>query len=418
MGTYAVLLVTVTLLQLVFLRHALMTTRVAKTRRSRSALEALSASTQAEGEAVNMPVPLRGVPYRINQLIDPTRVQSVRVRHIQLSTQDMANECKAMLAAGTADFVTIAASLSSCEGTRAKGGDLGWSPESSLSREVSEQTLYTPEILNAAMSMNKGDLRVVSAAAADGNVWHVLQLIDVITTLSPEMQRRRINNFQQLLRSDVAPTTKTYSIDTMGCQMNSADSERIEGQLVALGYTKATDPANSNLVVLNTCSIRDHAEQKVYSHVGPHALRKRRGEDVSIIVAGCVAQQEGDSIIKRFPEVDIVMGPQYANRFSDLLESVFEGQHVVATDPLHQMEDSFSAKRSSDISAFVNVIYGCNERCTYCVVPNTRGVEQSRTRDAIVAEVKSLVENGYVEVTLLGQNIDSWGRDMVDYIIF
>lgn len=86
---------------------------------------------------------------------------------------------------------------------------------------------------------------------------------------------------------------------------------------------------------------------------------------------------------------------------------------MVATDPLHQMEDSYSAKRSSDISAYVNVIYGCNERCTYCVVPNTRGVEQSRTRDAIIDEVKSLVMNGYKEVTLLGQNIDSWGRDMV-----
>ena len=116
--------------------------------------------------------------------------------------------------------------------------------------------------------------------------------------------------------------------------------------------------------------------------------------------------------MKRFPEIDIVMGPQYANRIVDLLDKVNDGNQVVATDPVHQLEDTVEAVRRSDTCAFVNVIYGCNERCTYCVVPTTRGVEQSRTKEAIVAEMRDLARDGYREVTLLGQNIDSWGRDM------
>ena len=117
-------------------------------------------------------------------------------------------------------------------------------------------------------------------------------------------------------------------------------------------------------------------------------------------------------LARRFPELDIVMGPQYANRISELLEAVADGHQVVATEPVYQMEDEVLPRRKSDVTAWVNVIYGCNERCTYCVVPNTRGVEQSRTLEAIVGEIAQLVALGYREVTLLGQNVDSWGRDM------
>jgi tRNA-2-methylthio-N6-dimethylallyladenosine synthase len=166
------------------------------------------------------------------------------------------------------------------------------------------------------------------------------------------------------------------------------------------------------LVVLNTCSIRDHAEQKVYSYIGPHAKRKRDGEDVAIVVAGCVAQQEGEALLRRAPEVDLVMGPQYANRLADLLEDVSNGNQVVATEASHIMEDSTKPRRGSKVAAWVNVIYGCNERCTYCIVPTTRGVEQSRPPEIIVQEVEELVRQGYREVTLLGQNIDAYGRDM------
>jgi tRNA-2-methylthio-N6-dimethylallyladenosine synthase len=156
----------------------------------------------------------------------------------------------------------------------------------------------------------------------------------------------------------------TYKLETMGCQMNQADSERMEGQLQSMGIRPLLPEEEStkdpDLVVLNTCSIRDRAEQKVYSHIGPHAKRKRAGEDVTIVVAGCVAQQEGEALLRRAPEVDLVMGPQYANRLADLLEDVANGNQVVATDAAHIMEDSTKPRRSSSVAGWVNVIYGCN----------------------------------------------------------
>ena len=204
----------------------------------------------------------------------------------------------------------------------------------------------------------------------------------------------------------------TYVMETMGCQMNQADSERMEGQLQALGIRplgleeQTRFRKKPDVVVLNTCSIRDHAEQKVYSRIGPHAKRKREGEDVVIVVAGCVAQQEGEALLRKAPEVDLVMGPQYANRLADLLEDVSNGNQVVATDAAHIMEDSTKPRRTSSVAGWVNVIYGCNERCTFCIVPTTRGVEQSRPVESIIAEITQLVNQGYKEITLLGQNIE------------
>ena len=143
-----------------------------------------------------------------------------------------------------------------------------------------------------------------------------------------------------------------------------------------------------------------------FRYIGPHAKRKREGDDMVIVVAGCVAQQEGHALLRRAPEVDLVMGPQYANRLADLLEDVSNGNQVVATEASHIMEDSTKPRRGSTVAAWVNVIYGCNERCTYCIVPTTRGVEQSRPVESIVQEVEELVSQGYKEVTLLGQNIE------------
>jgi tRNA-2-methylthio-N6-dimethylallyladenosine synthase len=203
-----------------------------------------------------------------------------------------------------------------------------------------------------------------------------------------------------------------YWITTFGCQMNKADSERMAGILEAMGYRAGQDEHSADLVLYNTCSIRDNAEQKVYSYLGRQAQRKRTNPHLTLVVAGCVAQQEGESLLRRVPELDLVMGPQHANRLESLLNRVQSGQQVVATDEHQILEDITTARRDSRVCAWVNVIYGCNERCTYCVVPAVRGREQSRLPGAIRLEMEGLAAQGYREVTLLGQNIDAYGRDL------
>ena len=194
--------------------------------------------------------------------------------------------------------------------------------------------------------------------------------------------------------------------------MNKADSERMAGILEEMDFQWTAEPESADLVLYNTCTIRDNAEQKVYSYLGRQAKRKQKDPNLTLVVAGCVAQQEGEKLLRRVPELDLVMGPQHANRLEDLLQQVFDGNQVVATEPIHIMEDITKPRRDSNVTAWVNVIYGCNERCSYCVVPNVRGTEQSRTPEAILAEMRELGKQGYKEITLLGQNIDAYGRDL------
>ena len=206
---------------------------------------------------------------------------------------------------------------------------------------------------------------------------------------------------------------KKYHIHTFGCQMNLADSERMAGVLEDIGYRCSTDPSDANVLIYNTCSIREKAELKLYSALGKQAKRKRQHMgDLQIVVAGCVGAQEGEALLRRVPELDVVMGPHHANRLGDILAQVEQGNQVVATEHIEISEDITSARRDSDITAWVNVIHGCNEKCTYCIVPFTRGAEQSRKPDDIKREMLALGEAGYKEVTLLGQNIDAYGRDL------
>tara|TARA_Y100001968_G_scaffold20625_1_gene16239 strand:+ start:80 stop:1471 length:1392 start_codon:yes stop_codon:yes gene_type:complete len=203
----------------------------------------------------------------------------------------------------------------------------------------------------------------------------------------------------------------SYWITTFGCQMNKADSERMAGILQRMGYYPALEELKADLILYNTCTIRDNAEQKVYSYLGRQARRKQLLPHLKIIIAGCLAQQEGEALLRRVPEIDLVMGPQHANRLETLLGQVDNGQQVLATEELHILEDITTARRDSTICGWVNIIYGCNERCTYCVVPSVRGKEQSRSPQAIKNEIEELARNGYKEITLLGQNIDAYGRD-------
>jgi len=216
----------------------------------------------------------------------------------------------------------------------------------------------------------------------------------------------------QPLSLERASSRGSYWVTTFGCQMNKADSERMAGILESMGYREAEAELEADLVVYNTCTIRDNAEQKVYSYLGRQAQRKRTNPNLTLVVAGCVAQQEGESLLRRVPELDLVMGPQHANRLDVLLARVEQGQQVVATEEHHILEDITTARRDSAICGWVNVIYGCNERCTYCVVPSVRGKEQSRLPEAIRLEMEGLAAQGFKEITLLGQNIDAYGRDL------
>jgi hypothetical protein len=355
---------------------------------------------------------------------------AVRIHHILFQTDELAQATLHQVRSAAIPFEDMATQISACAETRDKGGEIGWitvNEEDDPSINEHLDIIFPKEAREQLIliTTKPGDIVMVESSRG----YHLVQVVDVMAdvrrmaTVKSRSTRGGMRTsklkgiFSGALTSDDSDSDLTYKLETMGCQMNMADSERMEGQLQNLGIrpfgedeVKGKQP---DVVVLNTCSIRDHAEQKVYSYIGPHAKRKKEGEDVVIIVAGCVAQQEGEALLRRAPEVDLVMGPQYANRIGDLLEDVSNGNQVVATEASHIMEDSTKPRRGSKVAAWVNVIYGCNERCTFCIVPTTRGVEQSRPAESIIREVTELVEQGFKEVTLLGQNIDAYGRDMI-----
>ena len=213
-------------------------------------------------------------------------------------------------------------------------------------------------------------------------------------------------------KSQKNSTTGSYWITTFGCQMNKADSERMAGTLEKMGYKRADDELKADLVLYNTCTIRDNAEQKVYSFLGRQAKRKHKTPSLKLVVAGCLAQQEGESLLRRVPELDLVMGPQHVNNLENLLGKVDSGNQVAATEESFISEDITNARRESPICGWVNIIYGCNERCSYCVVPSVRGKEQSRFPNAIKNEIQQLAHDNFKEITLLGQNVDAYGRDL------
>ncbi|WP_343518816.1 tRNA (N6-isopentenyl adenosine(37)-C2)-methylthiotransferase MiaB [Sphingomonas sp.] len=201
------------------------------------------------------------------------------------------------------------------------------------------------------------------------------------------------------------PTPRTFHVKSFGCQMNVYDGERMAELMTAQGMT-ATDDANAaDLVVLNTCHIREKATEKVFSDIG--RLRKH-GQDPMIAVAGCVAQAEGEEIVRR-AKVDVVVGPQAYHSLPALVAQAASGTAAVDTDmPVASKFGALPARRKTGPSAFLTVQEGCDKFCTYCVVPYTRGAEVSRPFDAIVDEAKSLVDAGAREITLLGQNVNAW----------
>lgn len=204
---------------------------------------------------------------------------------------------------------------------------------------------------------------------------------------------------------------KTYSIKNYGCQMNVYDGERMAEMFESQGMSPADDKANADLVVLNTCHIREKAAEKVYSEIG--RLRRKDGTSPVIAVAGCVAQAEGGEISRRAPEVDIVVGPQAYHNLPQMVAAVGRGERVVDLDlPGLDKFGKLPARRKQPPSAFLTVQEGCDKFCTYCVVPYTRGAEISRSWSDLIDEAKTIVDAGAREITLLGQNVNAWdGED-------
>ena len=203
---------------------------------------------------------------------------------------------------------------------------------------------------------------------------------------------------------------KTYSIKNYGCQMNVYDGERMAEMFESQGMTQADEKANADLVVLNTCHIREKAAEKVYSEIG--RLRRKDGTSPVIAVAGCVAQAEGGEISRRAPEVDIVVGPQAYHNLPDMVAAVGRGERVVDLDlPGLDKFGKLPARRKQPPSAFLTVQEGCDKFCTYCVVPYTRGAEISRGWADLLDEANAIVDAGAKEITLLGQNVNAWAGE-------
>lgn len=214
--------------------------------------------------------------------------------------------------------------------------------------------------------------------------------------------------------SETAPLKRLY-IKTYGCQMNVYDSERMADVLAPLGYGVTDDPEGADLVVLNTCHIREKATEKVYSELGQikrmKEARRAEGGSMTIAVAGCVAQAEGEEILRRQPAVDLVVGPQAYHQLPELIARAHRarGERLAAAfAPDEKFDKLTTERRPTGVTAFLTVQEGCDKFCTFCVVPYTRGGEWSRPAEAIEAEARALAEKGVREVTLLGQNVNAY----------
>src|ERR1700681_594567 len=207
----------------------------------------------------------------------------------------------------------------------------------------------------------------------------------------------------------VMPRPRRFFIETWGCQMNELDSQRMAGQLMQQGILPTREAGEADLILLNSCSVREKAEQKVYSRLGEYRRLKRDGRELLIGLCGCVAQQEGERALARVPDLDFVLGPARVGELQDVLARRRAGERVVATGfPAERAYDIDAVSRHGEYKGMVTIIEGCNKICTFCIVPQTRGPERSRPLPEIVREVRHLLDYGFQEIELLGQTVNHW----------
>ena len=208
---------------------------------------------------------------------------------------------------------------------------------------------------------------------------------------------------------------KKVYIETMGCQMNKSDTERMLGMLSYLGYEEVKQAEKADLLMVNTCSIRQLSEDKAFSQLGVWGKWKQDGKNIKIGICGCVAQQKAQTIFKRAPYVDFVLGTHKIYALPEIIKKVNNGEKVCECSETNLTEDNLSKnydiKRVKGVNAWIPITEGCNNFCTYCIVPYTRGRERSRLPEVILKEAKDALDAGFKEITLLGQNVDSYGKD-------
>jgi len=211
------------------------------------------------------------------------------------------------------------------------------------------------------------------------------------------------------MRSD--PLSRRYHVQTFGCQMNVHDSERMKGLLESLGLGEADDPANADVLVFNTCTIREKADERFVAHLMDARAAKQRDPDTTIVVGGCWSESMKEELFERYPFVDLAFGPGAIHRLADHIAA---GGHVQEGhfSTFDRFAGHLPAKRERRHQAWLQISQGCNSRCSYCIVPSVRGREQSRSLDDLVGEARGLAAEGVRELTLLGQNVNSWGRDL------
>ncbi|HVL62707.1 MAG TPA: tRNA (N6-isopentenyl adenosine(37)-C2)-methylthiotransferase MiaB [Microbacterium sp.] len=224
-----------------------------------------------------------------------------------------------------------------------------------------------------------------------------------------------IHEVAQVAATQSSPAPRTYEVRTFGCQMNVHDSERLSGSLEAAGYIPA-DGAEADIVVINTCAVRENADNKLYGNLGHLASVKRRHAGMQIAVGGCLAQKDKNVILEKAPWVDVVFGTHNMGSLPSLLERARHNDEaqLEILDALEVFPSTLPTKRDSTYSGWVSISVGCNNTCTFCIVPALRGKEKDRRPGEILAEIQTLVDDGVVEVTLLGQNVNSYGVEFGD----
>jgi tRNA-2-methylthio-N6-dimethylallyladenosine synthase len=211
-----------------------------------------------------------------------------------------------------------------------------------------------------------------------------------------------------------ADTRPAFYLEDMGCQMNRLDTELVEGRLRKAGFRRVGAPGEAQVILYYTCSVREHAEDKVYARLGALKRLKREKPSTIIGVMGCMAQNHKDLIFERAPHVDLVVGTYRFEDVADLLDEVRQGERILAVDEKDITFERDLSARPRRHQAFVTVVRGCNKFCTFCIVPFTQGRERSRSMDEVVDEARRLADDGVIEVTLLGQRIDTYGLDRDD----